>query len=331
MQSFDKVVSKVLVHEVDAKVLKQLQTLCVSHQLVGIRANLGTNTIGLQLATSEIEDVLRSNLDLGAVLLTEEPDEFDNSGLDLSVRIQQQRPDLPIFLRRTTEGPLPDRVKNAIAGEYRANNMAQLHRLMQAFINTQYFPYELASCVQEFALQIYESLVPGVQVKSDYPYLVRDQVIYGELLSLIPLETNWCKGYVMLQSTEAAIMDLIRSGCTFINPARPTLLDMNALFNEATNMIWGKLKARFSQQDNGFRGSIAAVPTLVNHGDKHISFGSTEPQLCLKHVLHDPDHRFPDVVVYLRLIFNLYWSPERFAESLLEPAPEQDDGGLELF
>src|SRR5690606_34772153 len=141
---------------------------------------------------------------------------------DLSVRIHKSRPDLPIFLRRTTKEPLPERVRNAIAGEYRADNFGVLHRLIQAFINTNYFPYELAACVQDISLQVYQSLIPGVKVKCDYPYLVRDRVIYGELLSLIPLETNWCRGYVMLQSTEMAILDVIRSGTTFINPARPT-------------------------------------------------------------------------------------------------------------
>jgi hypothetical protein len=35
------------------------------------------------------------------------------------------------------------------------------------------------------------------------------------------------------------------------------------------------------------------------------------------------------VVIYLRLIFNLYWSPEKFAESLLQTP--QDDGELEMF
>jgi hypothetical protein len=104
---------------------------------------------------------------------------------------------------------------------------------------------------------------------------------------------------------------------------------MNALFNEATNLIWGGLRARFSTEKHDYAGSIAAVPTLVNHGDKHISFGSTEPQLCLKHTLHDPQHRFNNVVIYLRLIFNLYWSPEKFAESLLQTP--QDDGELEMF
>ena len=36
------------------------------------------------------------------------------------------------------------------------------------------------------------------------PYIVRDRIIFGEVFSLIPLESSWCRGYMMLQTEEQA-------------------------------------------------------------------------------------------------------------------------------
>ena len=38
---------------------------------------------------------------------------------------------------------------------------------------------------------------------------MRDRIIFGEVFSLIPLESTWCRGYMMMQAEEQPILDLL--------------------------------------------------------------------------------------------------------------------------
>jgi hypothetical protein len=329
-----QIVSKVLVHECNEAALNVLKDVCTQNNLVGLKVCTGNNTVGLRDASNEIDDVMNSNVDLGAVFLAEEEDHNGVSGLELCEKIHRCRPELPIFLRRANSDSaddLPESVKQAIAGCYRAEDITALNKLVQDYICSMYYPVELAQGISDISKEAFASVIPGLKVRSDLPYLVKDQIIYGELFSLIPLESEWCRGYMMLQTTEGEVLDLIRSGRTHINKDRPDSRDSNGILNEVTNLIWGSIKSRYFKNESQGNEHRTQVPIMVNHHRKHISFGSTEPQLCFKYTLHDPEHRFPDITLYQRLIFNLSWDPEKFAES--EKAVDElvDNGELEFF
>jgi hypothetical protein len=332
-----KIVSKVLVHECDNAALELLKEVCIENNLIGLKVSTGDNSVGLKDASNEIDDVLGSNVDLGAVFLSEAKDKNDVSGKDLCDKIRHTRPELPIFLRREDSDSmddLPPNVREAVAGCYKTGDKERLNTLVNEYICSMYYPIELAQGIEQISTDAFSNLISGTQVRCDQPYLVKDQIIYGELFSLIPLESDWCRGYMMLQTTENQILDLIRSGHTNIHNTRPDTRDCNAIMNEMTNMIWGGIKARYfnkshdSESDGGPR---TQVPIIVNHQQKHISFGSTEPQLCFKYTLHDPEHPYPDVVIYQRMIFNLSWDPEKFAESDKIVEDFVDSGELEFF
>ena len=279
------IVSKVLVHECNDDALAFLKSICTSHNLVGLKVSTGDNTIGIKDASNEIDDVLKSNVDLGAIFLAEDVDQNGVSGIDLCVNIRKFRPELPIFLRRTSidsdEG-LPEEVKDAVTGCYNTSNVKALDELIDAYICSMYYPIELAQGIQEISTDAFSNIIHNTKINCDLPYLVKDQIIYGELFSLIPLESNWCRGYMMLQTTENEILELIRSGRTGISSERPDSRDTNSILNEITNMIWGGIKSRyFSTGENSSDAHRTQVPIIVNHSQKHISFGSTEPQLCL--------------------------------------------------
>ncbi len=331
MSQETKIVSKVLIHEFENIALTLLKDVCIKNNLVGLRVGAGNRSIGLEDVSNEVTDVLSSNLDLGAVFLTEAPDDKGVSGLELAVQINQLRPELPIFLRRTTRKDLPEDVEKAIAGSYENNNIQELDNLLEAALYSIYYPVELAQGFQDIATQVFESLIPGVKVMCDFPYLVKDQLIYGELFTLIPIESNWCRGYMMLQTTENEVIDLIRSGATAIESARPGRNDINAILNEATNLIWGKARACYFSSVDDSPDQKIHVPILINHGQKHMSFGSTEPQLCFKYKLFDKKYRFKEVTIYQRLIFNLSWSPEKFAENDKIVEHFVEGGELEMF
>jgi len=335
MSEETKIVSKVLVHECDESALSVLKDACSQNNLVGLKVSTGDNSIGLKDITNEIDDVLRSNVDLGAIFLAEAPDHNNISGVDLCIKIHKARPELPIFLRRNNSDncdDLPEAAQEALAGCYHTNDIKTLNDLINEYICSMYYPVELAKGIQEISCEVFRNLISGdVQVRCDQPYLVKDQIIYGELFSLIPLESSWCRGYMMLQTTEREIQELIRSERTFIQANSPGSRETNSILNEMTNMVWGGIKSRYFSGDELQEANRTQVPIIVNHAQKHISFGSTEPQLCLKYTLHDPQHKFPDFCLYQRLIFNLSWSPEKFAESDKAIEDFVDNGELELF
>ena len=329
------IVSKVLVHECDEEALSFLKTVCTQHNLVGLKVSTGDTVIGIKDASNEIDDVLKSNVDLGAIFLAEAPDQNGISGIELCINIRKTRPELPIFLRRinteSTEG-LPEDVKNAVTGCYHTNNIAALDELIDSYICSMFYPIELAQGIQEISTDAFTNIIHDTKINCELPYLVKDQIIYGELFSLIPLESNWCRGYMMLQTTENEILELIRSGRTGISSSRPDSRDTNSILNEITNMIWGGIKSRyFSSEEGPGEAHRTQVPIIVNHSQKHISFGSTEPQLCFKYTLKDPENKFSDITLYQRLVFNLSWSPEKFAESDKAVDDFVDGGELEFF
>ena len=329
-----KIVSKVLVHECNESALSVLKEVCTNNNLIGLKVCTGDNTIGLRDASTEIDDVMNSNVDLGAVFLAESKDYNGVSGAALCAKIHRSRPELPIFLRRDETDSLddlPKLVRESIAGCYKSGDVQKLNQLVQDYICSVYYPAELASGIIELSREAFQSIVPGVEVHAELPYLVKDQIIYGELFSLIPLESDWCRGYMMLQTTEDEVLDLIRSGASHIDKPQPDSRDSNGILNEATNLIWGSIRSRYFSNAASSDTLKTQVPIMVNHARKHISFGSTEPQLCFKFTLRDPEMRFPDITLYQRLIFNLSWSPEKFEES--EQAVDEfvDNGELEFF
>ena len=82
MTETTQIVSKVLVHECHDDALSALKNICTKHKLVGLKVSTGNNNIGLKDASNEIDDVLHSNVDLGAIFLTEEPDPNGFTGID---------------------------------------------------------------------------------------------------------------------------------------------------------------------------------------------------------------------------------------------------------
>jgi hypothetical protein len=335
MTDTTQIVSKVLVHECNDDALSALKNVCTEHKLVGLKVSTGNNNIGLKDASNEIDDVLKSNVDLGAIFLTEEPDPNGFTGIDLCLKIHHTRPELPIFLRRTEKSDGSDLdldVQEAITGFYTLTDTSALDDLIKTYVCSMYYPVELAQGIQDISFDAFSNIIKNSSVHCEQPYLVKDQIIYGELFSLIPLESEWCRGYMMLQTTENEILELIRSGRTYINSTRPDSRDTNAVLNEITNMIWGGIKSRYFQSgetpDDAHR---TQVPIIVNHLQKHISFGSTEPQLCFKYNINNLDKKYSGVTIYQRLVFNLSWSPEKFAESDRTVDEFVDNGELELF
>jgi hypothetical protein len=161
---------------------------------------------------------------------------------------------------------------------------------------------------------------------------VRDRIIFGEVFSLIPLESAWCRGYMMMQAEETPILDLLDRYRTSesAEDGEANFRDLNGVLGEVTNLIWGSFKNRYVGDADAWLRSQVQVPLLVNHKHKYISFGTGNPQLCFMYSLTDP-RSGRSVKLHQRFVFSLSWSPEDFREVTDDVGAMVEAGELDLF
>lgn len=327
MNETTKPVSKVLVLEGRAQFNERIKAFCDENSLVGVKAQ-----------ADNVMSILRSNVDLGGVFLSEDYGSGDGGGLAIGREIHALRPELPIFLRREASDSLEDlraRGEHAFRAAYTVADMGKLKRVLDECIFSLVYPGPLVRGIAEITKAALESQFKDVAVDCESPYIVRDRIIYGELFSLIPLESNWCRGYMMLQTGEQPLMDFVRGDKTHVAAEHASFREINNVLGEITNMIWGAFKNRYVSYETGTPGHLSQVPIIVNHEHRYISFGSEDPQLCFKYTLTDrnvgANAEATSITVWQRFVFNLNWSPDKFKEN--ENAVEAlfESGELELF
>lgn len=307
------ITSKVLVLDRDADCYDTIKSFCERHQLVGLKAH-----------EEHVMAVLRSNVDLGGIMLSESLAGLGEGGRGLARRIREVRPELPLFLRRRRESadtPLAERDSELFSAVYRIDDIEALAPAVAASIFSQRYPNALVRGIAEISRMVLESQFPGMQVEIDQPYLVRDRIIFGEVFTLIPLESSWCRGYMMLQAEQKTLQALAPE-------AADDFRHLNNALGELTNLIWGWFKNRFINQSQPIQ-QLSQVPIIINHQHRYISFGSDDAQLCFKDVLRRDDG--VPLVLLQRFIFNLSWSPEDFRENQTSVEELFESGELELF
>lgn len=293
-----------------------------------------SNLDGYQASPSTVLNILSHSLDLGAIFLSH-TDGNSQDEVELALAIHKARAELPIFLRldaQVTISDLPSELRNAIAGVYAYGDFDRLKELVDTFLFNRHYPNEFVASVKDFTLSAFRAAFKGLNVEVDPPYIVKDKIIYGELFSLLPLESSWCRGYMTLQSEEENVREAIAARKTQLSSVNPTFRHVNELLAELANMIWGGFKTRYGATTIDPQGRVRVeVPIIINHSRKYISFGTDDPQLCLKFTLTDPEGKLKPVVMYEKFIFSLDWSPEKYAESNLRVNELVSSGELELF
>lgn len=320
----NEVLCKVIVIEQSSERLAVLRSFFEECKLLGYR-----------VTRENMQSILATNIDLGGMFLPE-LDEQGNSYIDLAISVHQTRPDLPIFLGLEPGRRLEDlsvEAQKAVVGAYVHGDTHRMKDLVETYLFSRHYPSEFISGIKEITSGVLQTAFKDMQMFVDHPYIVKDKVIYGELFSLIPIETNWCRGYMMLQMEEGKIVEAISAKKALINPPEPHFRHVNSILGELSNMVWGGLKNRYgSKNTQAVAGQVRVeVPIIVNHARKYISFGSDDPQLCFKFTLTDLTGDLTPIVIYQKFIFSLDWAPERFAESNQSVNELVNGGELELF
>lgn len=318
-----ELVSKVLVLEDQPDCAASIKAFCETSHLVGLKAQ-----------AESVMSILRTNLDLGAIFVSENYGGTPGGGLRVGSEIHSIRPELPIFLRRDHTDSLTgltDVEQRAFATAYHIDEIdGKLGPVINDTLFNLTYPSNLVRGIVEISKAALESQFKGVEVSSEAPFIVRDRIIYGELFTLIPLESNWCRGYMMLQTEEQPLVKFVEEEKTHIVTDEVGFRDINHVLGEVTNLVWGSFKNRFIAYEP-LEGRQSQVPIIVNHLHRYISFGSEDPQLCFKYTLTDTTGEAPPLVIYQRFVFNLSWNPEKFKENEALVEDLFESGELEMF
>lgn len=311
--------AKVLLLEHDAQQCKVLTDFCDS---VGLMPLLRTSHDALSC--------LEQNKDLAGVLLAEDLPCGTRDALHLAESIHRLRPELPIFLRRTTHGDLDVLYREFIRYPWSTGDVEQLRAGVERSIFSLRYPTALVEGIVDLTLTSMRSMFPNANVTAEPPYVVHDRIIHGEVSTIIPLESSWCRGYMMLQTEESALRQGMLKGFSYDGVGGElNFRDLNNMLGETTNLIWGAFKNRYIAPIS-VSTQLAQVPIVINHAHKYISFGSPDPQLCVRYSLCESTRRGGQpLVIVQRFIFNLHWSPEQFAEYAASNSSEA--GELDLF
>lgn len=320
MGSGAKLQVKVLVLENDAASAQWLREAFDHHGLVGVKAQ-----------AVNLANVLQSRVDLGAVFLADDFIGQPNQTLDLACELNRLRPELPIFLRsKVANVALSPAQRRAVRHIYTCDERDSLDAAIHGALFSLVYPEALVSGIAQLTTASLQGQFRGVDVLVDPPFIVRDRLIFGEVYSLIPLESSWCRGTMMMQIEERSLKRLVTHQLGEVeSDQRDSIRAINHVFAETTNLVWGAFKNRFIAHESHSAAQFTQVPTVINHAQRYISFGSEDPQLCFRYLLTIPDAS--PVELHQRFVFNLSWSPELFRENTVAAEALIDSGELELF
>jgi hypothetical protein len=316
-------VSKVLVLDASDEQLPSLSRVCDEQ-----------NVIGIVVRNEDLATALAEHTDLGAVLLA---GDYDGTSATRAA-IAALRPELPVILQQRDGDPsaaLPRLRSTWIAGDPESLRSALARQVFGVE-----FPAAFVAGIVEITTTRLRSLFPALEVEAGPPSIVRDRIIFGEVLSLIPLEGSWCRGYMLMQAEEEPLIATLASASVREGDAQSAnggpanggpadFRELNSVLGELTNLVWGAFKNRFLSTPSASMQSAVQVPLLINHRHRYISFGSDNPQLCFRYRLSRTDAE-RDVVIDQRFVFSLNWSPEDF-DDRGEPDDSPALGEIDLF
>jgi hypothetical protein len=316
------VFAKVLVLESDAGSLDRVKAFCDSNHL-----------LPMVVPFDELVETLKQNVDLAGIFLSQSTEGSEFDFLAIGELVSRIRPELPVFLRCTdaaSAAAVSEEAQVHFACRYTLDTLDALKEAVSERIFSFSYPAVLVSGLIEMAKTALESQFIGMDVVTEPPYVVLDKHIMGEIFTLVPVETGWCRGYMMLQVDETQLANLVNNHRTHVRAAHAEdFRNLNGVVNELTNLLWGSFKNRYLEL-NVTSQNLSQVPLVINPNHHHISFGANNPQLCLKHNLASADGT-ASITVFQKFVFNLSWNPEDFYENVETTESQESSGELEFF
>jgi len=320
MTETTKLEAKVLLIEPDLQERNKLAEFCVAQ---GLKP--------LECEPAGALALLEAHQDLAGLMISETLLSDPSAGPAWARSVHKLRPELPVFLRRMSDRELTPLEQEFVQFEWSSSDMENLQAIVDRTIFSLRYPTPLVQGIIDLSCTALQSMFPNAHVEAQSPYVVHDRIIQGEVSTLIAIESTWCRGYMMLQTEENALRQGMIAGLSYDGlGGELSFRDLNNMLGETTNLIWGAFKNRYIPPQ-AFANQQTQIPIVINHAHKYISFGSTDPQLCIRYHLTDANRpEVPALVIVQRFIFNLHWSPDQFAE-YSATADSGPTGELDLF
>ncbi len=290
------------------------------------------NLQGVTAKDNLLIDLLNVSTDLGGVFMSLDTLSNDFSGINLVEEIHGEHPELPIFLylddEKNKDTELVKHLLDLKCTLFTDNDTESLDRAIEENIFCTYYPVPMIKEFQAISNKAFLSINDDLDVSMETPFIVKSRVIYGELFSLMAIESNWYNGFMMIQSTYQELGRVLSK-----RTQKNSELACNDLLNELTNLIYGGMKASFSNNASDIIDGSRKIqiPTIINHQKKYISFGGNQPQLCFKFLIKSKTGVFEPFSIFHKLVFNVSWEPGLFDEASFSADDLVDSGELELF
>ncbi|MGK5092250.1 chemotaxis protein CheX [Deltaproteobacteria bacterium TL4] len=315
--------SKLLTYECNETHREGLIAFCHQYNLKGVMVT----------HINKLIKTLKQNINIGGILLC------DPKGAKRKIisEITHTYPEIPLFIRcddpEWQEAYLQQE-PGASVRFYKTNDFESLGQMLQQYIFDRIYPEGLVEHLREIVVDAIQSRFHDVHVCTLNTFLASDKRIFGERIELMPVRSSWCEGVMMLQSNSSDVDNLVLAGKTsFPRNDGKIAKYTEDLLRELMNQIWGGFKAKYVPFNFTGRPSAIEVPMTINHAEKYISFGTTNPLLSFKFVVEDNNQEHPSFEpfpLYLKFSFHLYWNVEDFTENQ-EVENMVEAGELEFF
>lgn len=308
--------SRIVVLEEADTICNELKCLFEENSLVMLRVRTG----------EDLFEILRYNLNLGAICINR-----SKSKTAMLKRIKKTRTDVPVFLYDPEEKRDTSTLDSfLVEGSFSIHDENKFVSLLDNHLFSRYYPVELVRGIQEITAEAIASLLRNIITTVTVPYLVDDKQIDGELTSLITIDSDWGRGYMMLQIDSGSFDTLLRAAeLTLVKSSE--IERFRGVLGELTNMIWGRFKTRFIGPGHAKNENRIQLPILINQKKNYIFFGETTPCLSFQYFLKNSGNTLQEIVLYQKFIFNLSWDPQKFKEQLRQEKELLKSGVLEMF
>jgi len=288
---------------------ERLKEILGNHHLQGVVAD----------TEEQLFDLLSTNIELSAVFLSQDDRTLGSGAFSTLRNLHYQRAELPIFFRMSEEERMPaidEELTSLCAFTYYNYEYQKLNEAIPKFIFSTFYPLTLIREFQSITMGAFSGLIGNIEVVPETPYLIHDQIIYGQICSLIRLSSDWCNGYMMLQTPETELLQTVTSGRTPLLNSQISFRSGHDVLGELTNLIWGQIKATIlDAHDQGRRGLVAELPLIINENRKYLTFGATEPALCLSYKIREAETKVLLWEVHQKFLFTMTWRPETYLEN----------------
>lgn len=295
-----------------------------------------SETVGFKCVILDHEDPfileISGKLNIGLIVLNSDCENFHQ----LVLHVNAMLPEIPLLIQSVDEdadhqlGQLPNPL--AKIHYYQTGDTRALRSLIKMLLFSRQYPPQFIDRVIEITQQAFTTNLRDVNIATSRVFVASDKRIFGGRLEMMPFCTPWCEGMMMIQSNSADLDRLVRAGCTVFQVSQGEVSRYTEdILREIMNQVWGGFKSSFVPA--GFsRATEIEVPITINHDEKYVSFGATDPLLCFRVNVEDSKGekpRFAPLAIYLKFSFHLSWRGEGF--QVQEPTHDRGLSEIELF